>query len=386
MSAAEPLGQLVDVAKGKKPDAVALAQDGSSRRVLQINDLRGEPPQRFTKDSRGVEARPSDVLIAWDGANAGTVGWGLEGYIGSTIARLRLKNPKRVFAPYLGRFLAAQFKILNAGTTGATIPHVDGNRLLRLRVPLPPEPEQRRIAAILDQADELRRKREESIRLMDELVASAYLTLVGPKNKSWDNWPLRSIETLAEPGGMRTGPFGSALRHSEFVDSGIAVLGIDNAVQNRFAWGQRRFITAKKYELFERYTVKPGDVIVTIMGTTGRSAVVPDDIPLAITTKHLAAITLKKGEALPEYVAHAIHGDPFVLGQIRSKNRGAIMEGLNLSLIRELQVHRPPLPLQEGFQRLVMLIRAKASRLQEHSFELDSFFQSLLHRAFRAEL
>ncbi len=134
-------------------------------------------------------------------------------------------------------------------------------------------------------------------------------------------WSFKSFAAPG-PGAMRTGPFGSDLRHSEFVDAGVAVLGIDNAVRNRFAWDERRYITKEKYERLKRYTVQPHDVIVTIMGTTGRSAVVPDDVPLAITTKHLATITVNRKLAEPEFVAQAIRRHPALLGQIQQANRG----------------------------------------------------------------
>jgi len=257
------------------------------------------------------------------------------------------------------------------------------------KIPLPPLPEQRRIASILDKANAIRHKRQEAIRLTEDFLRSAFLEIVEPGASDYEKWPEYGIEGLAldKKNSMRTGPFGSDLRHSEFVDEGIAVLGIDNAVKNYFDWGERRFITPEKFEKLKRYKIFPGDVIITIMGTTGRSAVIPDDIPLAITTKHLAAITLNRKLAHPEFIAYAIHDHPEILHQIERAQRGAIMNGLNLTLIKELRFSVPPLPIQEHFAAIVQKFRKIRDKLSKtNEYGAGDLFNSLVQRAFRGKL
>jgi type I restriction enzyme, S subunit len=109
---------------------------------------------------------------------------------------------------------------------------------LAIEVPaLPPLAEQKRIASILDAADALRQKRRESIAHIDTLVQSVFLDMFGDPERL--GWPTATVETIAseERGAIRTGPFGSQLLHGEFVDEGVRVLGIDNAVANVFQYG-----------------------------------------------------------------------------------------------------------------------------------------------------
>lgn len=306
-----------------------------------------------------------------------------------------LPDPKRLHKQYLRRFLESQGDHFDKFSRGATVKGITREHLGRLAIPIPfpDDPrrslaEQKRIAAILDKADAIRRRRQEAARLADTLMMSGFHHIVGPLAQGYRSWKRGTIESLAspEPGSMRTGPFGSDLRHSEFVSEGVAVLGIDNAVQNRFAWDERRFITHDKYEYLQRYTVRPNDVIVTIMGTTGRSAVVPDDIPLAITTKHLATITVNRKVAEPEFVSHSIYRHPEVLSQIENSHRGAIMPGLNLTLIRRLELPVPPIDVQKGFTEFVNAVRKLEATHAGKQKVADDIFNSLVQRAFRGEL
>jgi len=264
--------------------------------------------------------------------------------------------------------------------------HLYPNDVARLRIPLPPLPEQRRIAAILDKADEVRRKRQEAVRLTDDLLRSAFLDMFGdPVTKSW---PILSIAEVVHPGrgSIRTGPFGSQLLHSEFVDEGVAVLGIDNVVANEFRWGERRFISENKYNQLKRYTVRPGDVLITIMGTCGRCAVVPDDIPVAINTKHLCCITLNQEICLPSYLHAYFLEHPIARQYLNKAAKGAIMAGLNMGLIKEMPIPIPPMNQQMHFAKISRNIQTIKGSLKNAAKESEVLFDSLVQRAFKGEL
>ena len=266
---------------------------------------------------------------------------------------------------------------------GATFTEINKEIFEGVRIPLPPLSEQRRIAARLAQADRLRRLRRYADQLGGSYLQSVFVEMFYKKaNKEW----ARSRIADLVPNGsnkIRTGPFGSQLLHSEFQEEGeVAVLGIDNAVQNHFTRGKSRYITLKKYKQLKRYTVFPGDVIITIMATTGRCAVVPDTIPLAINTKHLCCITLDHKKCLPSFLQASFLYHPSVLKQMGGSERGAIMPGLNMEIIKDLEIYLPPLAEQERFAAIVQ--RYERLRLQQHEAgrQAEMLFQSLLSQAF----
>jgi type I restriction enzyme, S subunit len=302
------------------------------------------------------------------------------------VAIVRIQD--KVFHPYLRLWLEsedAQTQMRGATVTG-TISNLSLTQLGNLQVPLPPIAQQKRIAAILDQAEALRSHRREAIGLLDELGRSVFLEMFGDVEEN--DWVMATIENILSPvnGAIRTGPFGSQLLHSEFTTEGIAVLGIDNAVSNEFRWSERRFISESKYHELKRYTVKPNDVIITIMGTCGRCAVVPNDIPLSINTKHLCCITLDQNKCLPKFLHAYFLMHPIARQYLEQTMKGAIMAGLNMGIIRQMPIPLVPLPLQQQFAQRIAAIEALKATQREALSQLDALFASLQHRAFRGEL
>ena len=289
---------------------------------------------------------------------------------------------------YLAHFLRqpGMVDFANSRATGANLPRLSPRVLARFEIPLPPLPEQRRIAAILDQAETLRTQRRAALAQLDSLTQSLFLDMFG--NEKAEKWPTTTIADITDEqnGSIRTGPFGSQLLHSEFVSEGITVLGIDNAVSNEFRWGERRFITQAKYRELQRYTVRPGDVLITIMGTCGRCAVVPNDVPVAINTKHLCCITVDQKKCLPLFLHAYFLRHPSARKYLEQTAKGAIMAGLNMGIIKAMPVALPPLPLQQTFATRIQAIEALKTQHRAALAAQDALFASLQQRAFAGTL
>jgi type I restriction enzyme S subunit len=169
-------------------------------------------------------------------------------------------------------------------------------------------------------------------------------------------WRWVSLGELSDPakGSSRIGPFGSSLRKDELSESGIPVIGIENVLPNNFEHCFKRFISVAKYAELEDYTVKPGDVLVSTMGTIGRGAVVPNNIKTAIIDSHLFRFRLNRSEADPSFICYAINGFGGLRQELETKSSGAIMAGLNTKILRECIIPLPPLPEQ---QRIAGIMR-----------------------------
>jgi type I restriction enzyme S subunit len=277
------------------------------------------------------------------------------GWVIDTAYFLERKNPSELDLRYL--FHALRRVDLAKDTITTSIPGLNRDDLLANVIRIPKIDEQRHIAAVLDKADSFRHKRQDAIGLADDFLRAAYLDLA---QRNPGRGSLESL--LAEvPNAARTGPFGSQLLVSEFTESGIPVLGIDNVVSNAFTWAAPRFISPDKYAELERYTVRPGDVMVTIMGTTGRVAIAPDDLPICISTKHLCTLTLDRTKMLPTYLWACLRWDPEVKAQTRREAKGAIMEGWNMGIVKGLLVNTPPMAEQLKFEEIAGRIKRMTS-------------------------
>ncbi len=101
--------------------------------------------------------------------------------VGTTELVPMLPNPERLDRNYLAHYLKSKNFVswISSQTAGAKMPRVSMKVFWNHKIPLPPIKEQKRIAAILDKADAIRRKRQQAIGLTDQLLRSVFLEMFG---------------------------------------------------------------------------------------------------------------------------------------------------------------------------------------------------------------
>ncbi|MDQ8940660.1 restriction endonuclease subunit S [Acinetobacter baumannii] len=169
-------------------------------------------------------------------------------------------------------------------------------KLSEVKIPLPPLAEQRRIASILDQADELRQKRQQVIEKLDQLLQATFIDMFGDPVSNPKGWDKLTIEKMLnnEKYSLKRGPFGGALKKEIFVESGYLVYEQYHALNNDFSF-QRYFIDEDKYKELKAFDVKPKDIIVSCSGVNlGKLAEVPEGSPAGIINQALLKISLNQ--------------------------------------------------------------------------------------------
>jgi len=296
----------------------------------------------------------------------------------------------KVHAPFFKFMLDSPVitRQLDANSRGGNQKFVSLSSLRNMQIPLPPLPEQKRIAAILDKADSIRRKRQEAVRLTEELLRSVFLDMFGDPVTNPKGWETGSIDTvLRNPKtDLRCGPFGTQLKVHELVNEGIPLFGIESVRNGKFHYKTSKFLTTRKAAELGSFDAKPGDVLVTRMGTIGEACVVPEGVEEARISYHLFRIRPDPSKCLPEFLAATIFQSGTFLVQLKNMAHGAIMDGLSTSNLRDVILLIPPITEQIKYVDVVKKSEKLMESQKETVIASDTLFNSLLQRVFNGDL
>ncbi|MFT3901327.1 MAG: restriction endonuclease subunit S [Gordonia sp. (in: high G+C Gram-positive bacteria)] len=267
-----------------------------------------------------------------------------------------------------GQFIADMVR----KATGASYPAVTERIVKCSQIPLPPLPEQRRIAAILDHADTLRAKRRQVVAHLNSLTQSIFDLMFGESNR---------VTTLGdELVFLTSGSRGWAKYYSPIGDN---FLRIQNVGRDELILDDMALVSAPDSAEARRTAVQPRDVLLSITADLGRAAVVPNGLGTTFINQHLAI--LRAPSLNPRYLS-AFISSPEGQRRIAGRNREAVKAGLNFDDIRSLEIPYPPRNLQDEFEIRASAVDAFRSDVKRALDTDNQLFASLQARAFRGEL
>lgn len=191
-----------------------------------------------------------------------------------------------------------------------------------------------------------------------------------------EGWVWATLDQLVSgrARSMQSGPFGSNLKHSEFQAEGVLVVGIDNVRDGYFSLGSEHRISQSKYGELRKYTARPGDLLVTVMASLGRSCVIPDDLETAIITKHVYRITMERELVAPEFYNLLLQTEWVSRRHMFENSQGQTRPGLNSTILRCL-----PVPLLSRSEQVEIVERV--NHTLEEIVRLDGLVVSELKRS-----
>ena len=269
--------------------------------------------------------------------------------------------------------------------TGTAQPQITRQSLSPVSIPLPPLPEQKRIAAILDKADAIRRKRQQAVKLTEELLRSVFLDMFGDPVTNPKGWEVMEFGDLCEE--LRYGT--SNMCSTDRQDGDLPVLRIPNVIGGLINWDDIKHVQLPDAET-KRLRLEQGDILfVRTNGNPeyiGRCAVYDDTRP-ALYASYLIRARLKiEAPCLPQYASSCFTFPTYRKRLVAEAKTTAGNFNINTEGLKSLKLPIPPLSEQERFLMIRDRLATVSIRYQSGVVASDSLFTSLLQRAFRGEL
>lgn len=310
--------------------------------------------------------------------------------LGAIASSLVIIRPKpSVLADYVGHYLASPLahEMVEQYENGAAQPNLSGASLAKFQIPLPPLDEQKRIVEVLDAAFEgLSRARahtETNLQNARELFESGVDEMFQSDLANWKSGTLGKLV-----GNVATGPFGSILHKSDYVEGQTPIVNPAHIVDGRIEPDSRKTISGEAKQRLKSYVLRKGDIVIGRRGDMGRCAVVgeKEDGWLCGTGSFFIR---PNGNANSDFVAHLLRSRTYI-EKLESVAGGATMPNISNKDLAELEVELPTLQQQDSYLLKIEALRSDTNDLQSHYraklADLDALRQALLQKAFAGEL
>jgi type I restriction enzyme S subunit len=190
-----------------------------------------------------------------------------------------------------------------------------------------------------------------------------------------EHWEVKRFKFILQDGyeGLKIGPFGNQIKSEKLSSSGnYKVYGQENIINQDFALGYR-YLEDDLFQELSIYEIKVNDLLITMMGTSGRCYIVPENFQKGIMDSHLIRLRLSNNHSL-EFIRYLIDESEYVSYQVKTLGKGSIMHGLNSTIIKSIELIIPPLIEQE---KIAQFLDYKTKQIDELIKKKETLIEKL---------
>jgi type I restriction enzyme S subunit len=291
---------------------------------------------------------------------------------------------ERFYPDYLKHFLTSnifhrQFMETVAGVGGSLV-RARPSAVERIEIPLPPLAEQKRIAAILDKADNLRRKNQQAIQLADQFLRAVFLDMFGDPVTNLKRWEVKKLKEISH---IQIGPFGTQLHKEDYIEGGIPLINPTHIVNGKIVSNMNYTIPSNKHAELDEYHLKAGDIIMGRRGEMGRCAVVTEQENGWLCGTGSLFIRTHNAEIFAEYLCTLLSGKT-IKSYLEAESQGATMSNLNKTIVGNINI---PVPSENALKKYSIIQENTMKNINKMGcFSGELLFNSLSQKAFAGEL
>ena len=382
------LTDVCDFQGGSQPpkDEWSLDENDGYVRMLQIRDFTQSErvtPEYIKVSNSTKMCNSDDILLARYGASVGKILTGLSGAYNVAIMK-SIPDEEIITKQFLYYYFKSPYFQTNILSVGVRAAQAGFNKedLSKLEIKCPDKDTQRKICNDLKLVEGVISKRKKQLVELDTLIKARFVELFGdlanPECK-WDRE--RIVDICVKADDIKCGPFGTQLNKDEYQKTGVAVWEIPQ-INSIFTEFPTHFLTEEKAEQLNAYSLIPGDIAMSRKGNVGRCAVFPEDYEPGIIHSDVLRIRVNQKKVLPIFMMNQLHFSGAVQHQISLVSSGAIMAGINVTKLKEILVHIPPIEIQEQFADFVAQINKLKVEVQKSLDKMQILFDSLMQEYF----
>ena len=373
------LGDVCNIVMGQSPPSTTYNGEGIGMPFLQgkaeFTELFPMPTKYCTKQLR---ISPEGSVLMSVRAPVGDVNLADRKYIiGRGLTSISLKNGNNRFLFYC---LLHNKKEFQAKSSGSTFKSINKTTINDFRIPLPPLPEQRAIAHVLQTIQETKFTRQREIELERERKAALMDVLFshGTKGESRKQTEIGEIPENWEVVRLGNYCYKPDYGYTESANEspvGPKFLRITDIQNDAVNWENVPYCICDE-DVKEKYLLKTGDIVIARIGATTGKAYIIDDCPEAIFASYLIRVRTKDN-LLPAFLAQYFRTNNY-WRQIEQSKGGRLKGGVNIPILTNLVIPFPPSSEQQQIAAILQACDTKITALEQEAQHLDELFHAML--------